>query len=66
MIDVKAAYLWANGMVMVFDAAGQQIADLQGRYTPELEAAIRARSDATTEFHGFIGSRCEWPKGGVL
>jgi hypothetical protein len=65
MTDVKSVYLWANGMVMTFNAAGQQIPELQGRYTPELEAAIRARSDAATEWYGFNGVPCVWKNGAV-
>jgi hypothetical protein len=58
--DVAAVYLWQNGNVMVFDWNGQQIGELQGRHSEELEEKIRARSNERTEWYGFGGVRCTW------
>jgi len=40
-------------MLMVFDGAGNQIPNLQGRWTPELEQTIRSQSTPDTKFYGF-------------
>lgn len=48
----KNVYLWDNRMIMVFDENGQQIAELQGEYTPELWRKIQEHSDDTTLFNG--------------
>lgn len=60
MSHVAAAYLWQNGLTMVFDHGGEQIPELQGRHTAELEQRIRERSDERTVFFGFAGERCNW------
>ncbi len=43
MIDerIKSVYLWQNGMLMVFDMAGQQMADYQGHVNEKGEALER-------------------------
>lgn len=41
---VRISYRWANGMVMTFGHDGEQIPDLQGPWSDELEQAIRARA----------------------
>jgi hypothetical protein len=50
---VKSTYLFDNQMVMTFGFDGQQIPDLQGPYTKELEEKIRANSGMMTEWSGF-------------
>lgn len=35
-MKIKSVYHWQNDMVMVFDEKGQQIPELQGKYTKEL------------------------------
>ena len=62
--DVAHAYLWENGMTMVFDRFGEQIPDLQGPHTPELEQAIRERALPGAKLTGFDGVRETWPRGG--
>lgn len=63
--DVSSSYLWANGMVMTFDLDGEQIPELQGRRTPELAEAIRARSTAETEWIGWgEDGPAVWPRNG--
>lgn len=54
---VKTAIHWGNGMVMVFGEEGQQILELQGRYS-EVREKVLAASDAQTTFE--IGV---WNKG---
>ena len=45
MIDT--VYKWSNGMVMVFDAKGEQIPEYQGNYEDVKDAILRdAPSDA--------------------
>ncbi len=58
---VVATYLWENGMVMTLGRDGQQIPELQGKHTPELVEAIRARSDEKTKWNGFARVACVWP-----
>lgn len=53
MTDVSSAYLWANGMLMVFGEDGEQIPELQGKATPEKVRAIQRRATRTTEWVGF-------------
>lgn len=38
---IEAVYCWANGMIMVFDARGQQMPEYQG-VTDEVMPKIRA------------------------
>ncbi len=52
-MTVSSAYLWANGMVMVFGEDGEQIPELQGKATPERVRAIQRRSTRDTEWIGF-------------
>lgn len=59
--DVVSVYLWQNGVVMVFDFAGEQIFELQGVRSDELEAKIRARATVETQWHGFPPDEpCLW------
>ncbi len=46
-----SVYIWVNGNVMVFDAEGQQIRDLQGAWA-EKRAAIEAVATPDTVWHG--------------
>lgn len=50
---VKATYKFPNGMVATVGFDDQQIGELQGRWTPELEKKIREKSGMWTEWHGF-------------
>ena len=50
---VRSVYLFDNNMVMTFGFDGQQIPDLQGPYTKELEEKIRENSGMMTEWFGF-------------
>lgn len=60
---VRTAYLWQNGMTMVFDEHGEQIPALQDQVSPQLVAEIRARADAATEWIGFgEDGRAVWPR----
>ena len=61
---VKSTYLWQNGMIMTFDAAGQQIPELQGRKEAVYDR-LKAATDAETQWHGFGGEPCLWPSGGL-
>ncbi len=48
-MTIRRAYLFTNGMVMAYDAKGQQIAELQGvagEVRPKLEEATAAPSEA--------------------
>ncbi len=47
----KSVYIWANGNVMVFDAEGQQIPDLQGVWV-EKQADIEAAATPDTKWLG--------------
>lgn len=51
--DVTKVYLWANGMLMVFDKNGEQIPELQGRHTKKRVKQIESRSTEATIWHGF-------------
>lgn len=53
--------IWENGQVMVFDNMGQQIGELQGRYTKELCESILKHSTPTTKFEKGI-----WEEEGAL
>lgn len=58
---VKSAYLWANGMVMVFNENGEQIPELQGPFNQERYQAIKNRATASTEWYGFDDKGgCSW------
>jgi hypothetical protein len=59
----RDVYLWSNRMLVTSDEWGEQIPDLQGPHTPELEAEIRQRADDRTAWHGFVGPPCEWLPG---
>lgn len=60
-MSVASVYLWANGMVMVFDEGGEQMAELQGPADAERVRAIQRRSTATTAWHGFgEDGPCVW------
>ena len=50
---VRSVYLFDNKMIMTFGFDGQQIPDLQGPYTKELEEKIRENSGMMTEWFGF-------------
>lgn len=50
MSTPREVYRWTNGMVMVFDEQGQQIADLQGPYE-EVVAKIVEQAVPTTHFY---------------
>ena len=52
-ITVKATYKFPNGNVATFNFNNEQIPELQGVYTHELEEKIKKYSDARTEWHGF-------------
>jgi hypothetical protein len=47
MMEPAAVYLWPNEMVMVFDAEGRQIAELQGRLADVREKLAAAITPAT-------------------
>lgn len=53
LADVRSTYRWANGNVMTFGEDGEQICELQGPYSRELEVRIRRRSSAQTEWIGW-------------
>ena len=50
---VANTYLFPNGMVCTFGYDDEQIFELQGRYSSELLAEIKKRSDDRTKWHGF-------------
>lgn len=50
---VKATYKFPNGMVATVGFDDQQISELQGPWTPELEEKIKNKSGILTEWHGF-------------
>ena len=50
---LKTVCTWDNGLTIVFDAAGQQVPELQGRID-ELRDAILAAANEGTEFR--VGS----------
>lgn len=47
----KSVFVFPNGMIAVCDADGKQIEELQGKDTPQLRSAIKARSDHNTEWN---------------
>lgn len=59
---IKTAYLWANGMLMVFGEDGEQIPELQGPFDLERYQAIKDRATPDTEWHGFNEQPLEWPR----
>lgn len=62
-MSVAAAYLWENGMVMVFDEDGHQVPELQDEVSPELVKRIRQASTADTKWVGFgEDGRAVWPR----
>lgn len=50
MENLKSVTVFLNGMVAVFDAAGQQVPELQGKWS-EVHEAVIARADEGTRFH---------------
>ena len=50
---------WQNGMVMVFDEAGQQMPDYQGTWEEKREAIERDKPA-----HVPVGGPHQWPRGG--
>jgi hypothetical protein len=48
-MKVKRVIRWQNGMVMVFGTDGEQISELQGRYS-EVKDRVLAAADDKTEF----------------
>lgn len=56
---IAAAYLFANGMVMVFDDAGQQVPELQGP-KEEVFKRLMAAVDENTKLCGFDGMPVVW------
>ena len=53
MDKVRTAYKFPNDMVAVLNAKGEQIPELQGRYSTELHQAISDASDEDTVLYGF-------------
>ncbi len=49
-----------------FDAAGDQIPELQGPLTPELRAELERRADGATAWHGFGGAPLVWDPASLL
>lgn len=47
---VSRAIHWQNDMVMVFDVDGNQVEELQGRYSDHLVAAVLVASGPLTKF----------------
>lgn len=50
---VSVTWKFGNGMVSTCDENGQQIPDLQGKYTHDLHRKITEASDDSTEWKGF-------------
>lgn len=50
---VMATYSFPNGMIATFGHDGEQIPELQGRYSLELIDKIKVRSNKNTSFNGF-------------
>jgi hypothetical protein len=44
---ITSVYVFTNGMTAVFDSAGQQVPELQGRWNEKRAAIIEAAMDAT-------------------
>lgn len=58
---IAAVYRFENDMLMVFDDRGEQMTELQGRWSPELELKIHNASCGLTAWHGFsAGKRVNW------
>jgi hypothetical protein len=53
MTEIVTVYRWSNGMVMVFDQDGAQVAELQGEATPDRLDPIRRLSTPATKWMGF-------------
>ena len=53
MDKVRDAYKFPNNIVAVLNAFGEQMPELQGKYSTELHQAILDASDENTELHGF-------------
>ncbi len=49
--------VFQNGQILVFDAFGRQVRELQGRDTPELRSRIMAYCDSETSWI----ENCVWP-----
>lgn len=50
---VTSAFLFENGVLAVFDEAGQQIGELQGLYSIEKHQRIMAEATDNIELKGF-------------
>jgi len=50
---VANTYLFPNGMIATFGYDDEQIPELQGRFSAELKAKIKERSDDRTKWNGF-------------
>lgn len=50
---VWKSYKFPNGMIVTYDFEGEQIPDLQGPATEELEQKIKENSGPLTELQGF-------------
>lgn len=48
--QIKAVYKWSNQMIMVFDQNGEQIPELQGRYS-EVRDKILVQAPDDCEFY---------------
>lgn len=57
---ISEVTLWSNGMLMVFDAHGQQMPEYQGPFTTELAKVF---NDAPADTKFYIG---DWQNGRVL
>jgi hypothetical protein len=52
-VSVSSVYLWRNGVLMVFDDAGDQVPELQGPASVEKVREIQRRSSRETKWYGF-------------
>jgi len=50
---VMSTYKFPNGMIITCDYDGEQIPELQGKYSKELVEKIKQRSDQRTIWNGF-------------
>lgn len=50
---VMVTYKFPNGMVCTCDMQGDQVPELQGKYSPELHKKIKYYSNEKTEWNGF-------------
>ena len=48
---IKTVYRWSNGMVMVFDAKGEQVPQYQGRYEDMKDAILKDAPPDAVFFH---------------